>query len=293
MTEPKLHHYVPQFYLKRFAAASGRVWVWDKLKDAIFQTNPKNIAAENNFYWMQELADAGLDPNTMEKQLSGLEANVSLITDQWLYWFSDLELGRPVDIPEINREEVALFVAVQWLRTLDQREIIAALGNIDPTDAKEQARQHTNLVWDLRIVNAVRDRIKKSVWIFGRNETEMPFITSDNPIAFKTPDNRQWTRGGILAPGVYAVYPLSPGIVMYCHDPVGRWEVISKFANCLSPVRFTEELVESDNCGQVFMARRFVISSVNKFDSAKDFADAIATGRYAPAKLEKGPIPQT
>jgi hypothetical protein len=229
MTEPKRHHYVPQFYLKRFADARGRLWVWDKLKNVIFQSNPKNVAAENNFYWMQELADAGHDPNTLEKQLSGLEANVSLITDQWLYWFSDLELGKKIDIPEINREEVALFIAVQWLRTSDQREIIGALGNINPTDSKELARRHTDVMWDAGIIGIIQDRIKNSVWIFGRNETSEPFITSDNPVAFKTPDNRQWTRVGILAPGVYAVYPLSPEIVMYCHDPVGRYTEISKF----------------------------------------------------------------
>jgi hypothetical protein len=280
--KPKLHHYVPQFYLKRFANANGKLWVWDKLKDAIFQTNPKNVAAENNFYWMQELADAGHDPNALEKQLSVLETNASLITDQWLYWFSDLDLGRQIDIPDANREEVALFVAVQWLRTLDQREIISALGNIDPTDLKERARRHTNVMWDFGIISDIRDRIKNSVWIFGRNETAEPFITSDNPVAFKTPDNRQWTRSGILLPGVYAVYPLSPEIVMYCYDPVGRWAEISKFANSLSPVRFTQELVDSDNCGQVFMATRFVFSSINKFDGAKDFADAITTNRYGP-----------
>ncbi len=287
MTEPKLHHYVPQFYLRRFTDASGRLWVWDKLKDTIFQTNPKNVAAENNFYWMSQLADAGHDPNTLEKQLSALEANVSLITDQWLYWFTDLELGRQIDIPDANREEVALFVAVQWLRTLDQREIIGALSDIDPADSKERARLHADVMWDPSIFGQIRDRVKNSVWIFGRNETAEPFITSDNPVAFKTHDNRQWTRAGVLAPGVYAVYPLSPEIVMYCHDPVGRWAKVSNFANSLSHIPFTVEFVESENCGQVFMANRFVFSSINKFDSAKDFADAIATNRYDPRRIRR------
>ena len=66
------------------------------------------------------------------------------------------------------------------------------------------------------------------------------------------------------------------------------WESVSKFADCLSPVPFTDELVESDNTGQVFMASRFVFSPTNEFDSAKDFADAIATNRYAPKEPEKG-----
>jgi hypothetical protein len=37
------------------------------------------------------------------------------------------------------------------------------------------------------------------------------------------------------------------------------------------------------------MASRFVFSPTNEFDSAKDFADAIATNRYAPKEPEKGP----
>jgi len=286
MKAPKLHHYVPQFYLRRFTDGGGRLWVWDKLKDAIFQSSPKNVAAENNFYWMQELADAGHDPNTLERQLAVVEANVSMVTEQWLDWFCDLEFGKKIDIPEVNREEVALFIAVQYLRTLDAREIIGALGHIDPSDSKESVRLHTNLMWDLNVVHSIRDRIKNSIWIFGRNQTEVPFITSDNPVSFKTQDNRQWVRMGILLPGVYAVYPLSPDIVMYCYDR-SNWEKLSKFDACLSPVRFTAELVESDNWGQVFMASRFVFSQMNKFDEAKDVADAIATNRYAP-KMPKG-----
>ena len=285
MTSSELHHYVPQFYLRRFTDRGGQLWVWDKLKDRIFQANPKKVAAENNFYWMQELADAGHDPNTMEKQLSESEANVSMVTDQWLDWFCDLEPGKRIDIPEINRAEVALFVAVQYLRTLDAREMVGALGGVDLVDS-ESARLHTNLMWDLRVVHIIRDRIKNSIWIFGRNQTEVPFITSDNPVSFKTPDNRQWVRAGILSPGVYAVYPLSPDIVMYCYDRAS-WEKLSKFDGCLSPVQFTEELVESDNCGQVFMASRFVFSQMNKFDKARDFADAIATNRYAPESPAK------
>jgi uncharacterized protein DUF4238 len=218
MTESKLHHYVPQFYLRRFVDSKGRLWVWDKLKDTIFQANPKNVAAENNFYWMQELADAGRDPNTMEKQLADLEANVAMVTDQWLDWFCDLERGKQIDIPDANREEVALFIAVQCLRTADTREIVSGLASAEPIDHEARRRLHTSVLWDMQTIHQVRDRMKDSIWIFGRNQTEIPFITSDNPVAFKTPDNRQWTRAGVLSPGVYVVYPLSPDIVMYCYD---------------------------------------------------------------------------
>jgi len=281
MNSPKLHHYVPQFYLRRFADARGRIWVWDKLKDSIFSTNPKNVAAESDFYTMRELGNAGHDPYTMEKQLSGIEADVSLVTTQWLDWFADLELGERIEIPKTNREIVALFIAVQYLRTADTRDILSALGKVAPADSEERTRLHTTLLWDLEIVHRIRDRIQKLTWIFGGNETEMPFITSDNPVAFKTPDNKQWFRMGILARGMYATYPLSPNIVMYCYDQSHpKWRKVAQWDECLSPVRFTKELVESDNDGQVFMSSRFVFSQTNDFELARDFADAIATNRY-------------
>src|SRR6185437_3960879 len=100
MKEPKLHHYVPQFYLKRFTdPRDGLLWVWDKTSDRIFHANPINVAAEANFYTMQELAEAGHDPYTMEKQLSNVEGQMALVTDQWLYWFTQIELGTRIDIP--------------------------------------------------------------------------------------------------------------------------------------------------------------------------------------------------
>jgi hypothetical protein len=50
MNAPKLHHYVPQFHLRRFADARGRFWVWDKTSDRMFGTRPGRIAAETQFY---------------------------------------------------------------------------------------------------------------------------------------------------------------------------------------------------------------------------------------------------
>jgi Protein of unknown function (DUF4238) len=285
MSEPKLHHYVPQFYLRRFTDTNGLLWVWNKLGDVTFGTNPARVAAETNFYRMQEFEVSGHDPNTMEKQLSELEGQVSLITGQWLERFSTQALDTQIQIPASNREIVALYIAVQYLRTADARDILCALSASETNEvrlsAAERTHLHASLMWDLDTVQAIRDRIKNSVWIFGRNETETPFITSDNPVAFRTADNRQWLRLGVLSSGVYVVYPLSPTIVMYCYER-SHWERIAKFDCSLSPVRFTGEMVESENSGQVFMATRFVFSPINDFQYARDFASSIGTDRYRP-----------
>ena len=65
----KLHHYVPRFYLRRFANENGLLWVWDKHTDGVFRTIPDRIAAEKHFYKIPELAEAGHDADVMERQL--------------------------------------------------------------------------------------------------------------------------------------------------------------------------------------------------------------------------------
>jgi hypothetical protein len=84
MTGPKLHHYVPQFHLRRFADSKGRFWVWDKAADRVFPSAPGGIAAETQFYRLTQYEMLGHDPLTMEKQLSALEGEVAKITGQWL-----------------------------------------------------------------------------------------------------------------------------------------------------------------------------------------------------------------
>ena len=31
VSEPRLHHFVPQFYLRRFCDDSGRLWAWNRI----------------------------------------------------------------------------------------------------------------------------------------------------------------------------------------------------------------------------------------------------------------------
>lgn len=93
-----LHHFVPQFYLRRFVGSDGLLWVYDKDNDRTFGTNPKNIAAEHRFY---QLPDHFPDSSIMEGQLSEIENEASLITGDWL---SRIEPGGFVEIPKINRD---------------------------------------------------------------------------------------------------------------------------------------------------------------------------------------------
>lgn len=285
MTEPKLHHYVPQFHLRRFADEKGRLWAWDRHADRVFQTSPGGIAAETQFYRLTQYEADGHDLLTLEKQLSDMEGEVALITDQWLGW---LPLMNPLDkmpMPRVNRWIVARFLAVQVLRTLDTRELLAAiveLGRGEAVDDREARELHTELMWDTRAVRRLTKRFMRSNWIFARIDSATPFITSDNPVSFRSPENRQWLRSLVLVPGAYVAFALSPKAILYCHPRVDYFRALAKFNNRVSPVVIDDEMVESENSGQVFMASRFVLSSQSNFNAERAFAPTIGTDIYAP-----------
>ncbi|MGP3930452.1 DUF4238 domain-containing protein [Nonomuraea sp. KM88] len=287
MGNPKLHHYVPQFYLRRFLDSDSRLWVWDRRSDRIFPTTTGSIAAESNFYLLSYIAEQGGDPLTLERQLADLEGEVSMITGQWLEWISQDKYDALI-VPDINREIVSLFLAVQFLRTADTRSTLAAFyrtatGRSIDSDHEMRAL-HAELLWNDEIISKIAGRIRGCTWLFGHNGTPTPFIASDNPVAFRTSDNRMWLKAGILSKGAYLVYPLAPNAVLYCYPDENPWQNsgISQYDCHISPVVFTESLVRNENSAQVFMASRFVISNRPTFDAEREFAKTIGTDINAP-----------
>jgi hypothetical protein len=282
MSEPKLHHYVPQFYLRRFCDESARLWAWDRDNDRVFHTTPRSVAAEKGFYYLDLYAEE--DPLAMEKQFAYLESDSARITDQWVEMIRAEERMTRLPIPDQNRKLVSQFLALQFIRTADFRDILSAFateraeGELDDLDRRVL---HTHALWDEDLVGDFTDYIESAIWVFGKNESNTPFITSDNPVAFRTPDNSMWMKVHLFGTETYAVYPLAPDIVMYCFPRVEPWLKTELLDGCISPVQFTEDLVVSENGGQVFMASRFVFSSRNHFADERAFASTIGTDKYA------------
>lgn len=284
MNAPKLHHYVPQFYLRHFTDAGGAPWVWDKQKDRTFPTLPNSVAAGTQIYRLTQYEADGHDPLTLEKQLSDLESQVSGITSDWIGRLGNMDPLDVVPIPQINRKIIALHLAIQYLRTADTREILRALMERDrgiPVEEWELREAHTELMWDEKTVELLAKRFRRSIWLFARNDSATPLITSDKPITFRTGDNRQWLRANFLSRETYLGFPLSPRIILYCYPRHGKWRQLGRFANCLSPVLLDDEMVESENIGQAFMATRFLFSNRDNFDDERAFATTIGTDLYA------------
>lgn len=286
MTTPKLHHYVPRFYLRRFLDIDKRLWVFDKVIQKVFQTTPERIAAETHFYRIPDLIDTEHDPNFLETEFSALESTIAGLTERWLSSAVNLNPIEKVEMTDEERQEMSLFISLQFLRTAEQRDVLAAFAQEnsykEEISKDEKINLHATMLWNGRIVQDIAERIYKSIWLFGRNTTETPFITSDNPVCVKTPDNRMWLKApGILSPGTYIVFPLSPQIILYCKEP-NHWAALKQFDASMSPVTFSKEMVEHENSGQVFMASRFIISNCNDFNFVQEFLPSIGTDMYAP-----------
>lgn len=284
MSKPKLHHYVPQCYLRRFANERGLIWVWDRDRDRVFQSQPNSVAAETHFYFVRELLELGHDPLTLESHLSELEGQFSLVSDQWLDWLGECEEGFRLPIPRGNRHVIALYIAVQILRTADQRQLFAGymeeVLNLPKPTAEEERDNHIALIWDTDLAEKMASRIGKCSWVFIRNTTSTPFVTSDNPVAFRTQDNAMWVRLGHMLNGTYIVFPLSPTILLYCFPRRGRWKAIGRLNNRLMTGHFNDEMARDLNSAQAFMAARFLFSRDKNFDFERAFFKTIGTDVY-------------
>jgi hypothetical protein len=258
----------------------------------VFQSSPEGVASETYFYRVPELVGTEHDPFFLEKEFSTLESTIAPIVSRWIEEVDVLAPGDQVRVDAVEREEMSLYIALQFFRTLEQRDILAAFAAQEvyriEISRDERINLHASMLWESGLVNALADRIHDSIWIFARNTTATPFMTSDNPVCVKTPDNRMWLKAsGIFSPGTYTVFPLSPTVVLYCKEPT-HWAAVKRFDGCVSPVLFSPDMVEHENSGQAFMASRYIFSCRDDFTFVRGFIPSIGTDLYAP-KSHEGP----
>lgn len=287
-SRPKSHHYVPRFYLGRFADSRGKLWVLDKPTWHIYSTALKNIACVNHFYVVPELQSIGVDPCLLERQFSAVEGEACNITE---CWFRQFDRGDRIQIPDVNREIVSLFLTLQMLRTIEARtqltQLIAFATAGDssappfPATSTEESSLHASVLWDDTLVQRAARRLHDCVWIFGKNESPSRFCTSDHPVLIKSGDNRGWVSNTLAKellhehpcdPEDYIVFPLSPGWILYCYDRQ-HYPKMTRFDTHVSPVAFTPDMVNHENSGQIGMSHRFVYSFDGDFSFAQQFAD--------------------
>ena len=268
MANQKQHHYVPRFYLDRFADPAGRVWVFDKSTDSRFCARPEKLAKEGGFYEAPFLHGSGIDPAFLEQELAGLEAEAASTISSWIRL---IETGsRIVQISEVDRQTIANYIAVQALRTSEQRVALSqAVGT--KMSARDVQSFHVGMLLDDSVVPAIAEAIGDFIWMFGWNDSGSPFYTSDHPVAARVhPKKRCIHPAQLRTQGAELMLPLSATLIFYGYER-SYFRRAEQFDGCVSPVPFTTVFVEAENQCQVGHSRRFVFCDRDAFDFARAF----------------------
>ncbi len=266
-------HYVPRFYLNSFCNDAGQLHVYDKTTGRKFVSRPDSVAVEKDFYELPVELTGTSDTRELESALSDVEGDAAAIIRTWVGAIGATEFR----IRSAERERFALYIALQLLRTREQREILAEFQRRTATaegSNTPDAVLHNHLLWNSDVVQGFADQLADFIWIIAQNSSDVQFLTSDHPVVVKDSTNTNW----LLAPrlseaGVQVIIPLTPTLILYCKEPQ-HWQRVLRFDSCLSPVPFTDYMANHENSGQIGMSTRFVFSSSAQFSITEEYCDA-------------------
>jgi hypothetical protein len=105
--KPRIHHFVPQFWIRKFAEPDGKLWAYDHRADRIREHSPKQLMQIFNLYTIEP---SGADDTTLET------VDLNKIDSQGSVTFDRILNG---DHSQAAKEELASFLAAQVLRDPD------------------------------------------------------------------------------------------------------------------------------------------------------------------------------
>lgn len=211
----KNQHYVPQGYLKNFTFDNDKqhIYCFNKNSEKVFPINVRNVASENYFYELpKDLAEK------YKKQMCKSDYNSN---EKYFWMFEDAALplidkmisicieGNEQELINFiynncsfeNRAWLGIFFILQYYRTKKYRnklyEQAYSLGrSIYNNSMNEQLKKDCHKIsimqqmvkfLDLNELNKELNLIGNYIWIIGENNSDIPFVTSDNPVVeFKT-----------------------------------------------------------------------------------------------------------
>lgn len=234
---PKLHHYVPQTYLRQFTRRDGRVFVYRKDDPANPHPRlPRETGAQNNYY-AQPLADGTLD--------RGLEAFFQRTETLWPSIVHSLstEGQLPNDLVEpfyeflgaikvrgpVSRDAAELMLAEQ-VRAAGK--IMQERGDLPvPPPGLEDILDINNLVLSIdphQSIHAMPYLLKGFARVLDlvgfslvRNDTRVDLITSDNPISYfdaSAPEADLKPYAIESGPPVELIFPITPRLLLVGHS---------------------------------------------------------------------------
>ena len=181
-----------------------------------------------------------------------------------------------INLDDLERYKLALFIASLMQRTKAELKQTEKQTNEFNSFIKEatninQAKIDYKQIWFSMLAESPKfaDILLKKVWQLIESDNE--FYISDNPVVKQNTINRSETRGtlGLDSYGIEIYLPLSHSltIALYCEKLFIENNYTEKY---LELTQALPENIENYNWLQVIYANRFIFSSTNNFDLAKD-----------------------
>ena len=232
----KTQHYVPRFYLRYFTNSDNKIFVYDKNNDKVFETAVDNIACENFFYDSDIIKSEIVGEQYLEKFYSMIESEFAPF---YLDFITKIQSDGNYEISQEDRNIISNFLAFQIDRTKEHREMLNQLvsgfkdqlierrwfseqqlidwgfdiNNLDPKDLHIEG-----LLLGGELRQILSNTLKKHIWILCVNNTNLPFITSDNPIAkIANIQDKFVSYEGFASKGIEIIFPLnSKYLLAFC-----------------------------------------------------------------------------
>lgn len=223
MAEKKKQHYIPKFYLKRFALKDRKMYMYDITKDTlIFDGKP--VPYKDQFYKNYYYGDDKL----WENKLSELE-------NKWDISFSNIIDGNYNNSDIDNIKEFAIYQYGRTVFQLEQQTNSTAqityetlkmhlannnMGNTQAFDianelSKKKAQETTHPAKLLDIFQKINDEVSDLTFKHIIFDTKESFISSDNPIAIINPYVNNIGFGMI---GLVIIFPMSSKDLCILYD---------------------------------------------------------------------------
>ncbi len=246
MTNNRIQHVVPQFYLRRFADCNGYLWCLHIKENRVFYADPSHIAAESYAFSIEgkDGHDSSFDQinNNVERfcahffSVFNIEClDVKLINAIWVLTGNLLLRSRRFrDFMVTPMRRIAKFIkSIQFPSPKNEHEAkIYDMFGLDKWNSEESSvaiEKSANVVYPISqmFLDEITKQLALRKFDLLRASSRLQFITSDDPIVLIRDGELIHPNSTVLEsldePQVSLILPLSP-------DFVCRWQFGSSFS---------------------------------------------------------------
>ncbi len=292
-------HYVPQFLLRGFHTGNEtQIWAFDKTTSKSFTTAIDKVASEHGFYNIDgspklddvirkiEEATAPIITEIRErKSLAGIDEYERI----WLSGFTALQLVRTKAFSERAQDMMRQIThaVTQMSGGKLPEKVRKQLGLDEPGTEHEKS-----LSTILGIARSLVDELQKKHMVLFRSDGSSSFCIGDSPVALQNSVNPgDGIRGtlGLAVPGIEVYLPIRQDLILahMCPTIAAVYSSLEADARRMgfihvqagpylravehgTAVLMEKEHIRFQNSLQLGFAERFVYSSIDNFQDARD-----------------------